>query len=277
MNEATYKKNLKNGTVVKPMSIGYAKKQTWYGRVNNWKNMSVTEKDIILCTGVGVSGYMIEMAGDLPGTTDAKRGWTKAWLNDIDKKYTQLVKMARAAGLWLFVSIVNDNMGQGKHGDISPRLAKVLPMAKQLAQIVKKNGTNNVIVQPVAEIQTSAGVEFQKYCQNELKKFTIVYNPNSGYNPKITGWKYKAVHPPKILTTCQKDTLVVSDHSMIIKELAADGKYDGTVNKSKLVLWFNKIFAKCGCRVVAYYAFQRKNHDKNTIKALGDSIKRYQK
>ena len=249
-------------------------KQVWYGRVNDWKNLKATEKDIICCMNNGVAGYMIELAGDIPG----KKGpqpWTDAWLKDIEEKYKKLVKMTRSAGLWLFVSIVNDNMGQGKYGDKSPKLEKVLAMAKSLALIVKKNGKLGVVVQPVAETQTTAGNIFEKYCRNELYNFPLVFNGNGGFPTGTCGFNFRAVHPSSTTKQCPSDAFVISDHSKLIKELAQGETYDGTIREDKCNTWFYTVFHISKCRVIGYYAFLRTKHDKKTITTLGKFLKKY--
>lgn len=246
-------------------------KQVWYGRVNDWKNLKETEKDIICCMNNGIAGYMIEMAGDLPG---AQGAWTDEWVKDIEEKYKKLLKMTRSAGLWLFVSIVNDNMGQGKYGDTSPKLEKVLPMAQSLALIVKKNGKSGVVVQSVAETQTNGGRIFEKYCRGELCDFNLVYNGNGGFPSGTGGFQYCAVHPSSVTTKCPSDAFVISDHSKIIKELAQGGALDGVVKKDKASVWFNTVFNTSKCKVIGYYAFLRSAHDKETISVLGELIKK---
>lgn len=248
------------------------KKQMWYGRVNDWKNLKVTEKDIICCKNNGIAGYMIEMAGDLPGTKDT---WTDAWVKDIEEKYKKILKMTRSAGLWLFVSIVNDNMGQGKYGDTSPKLEKVLTLAQSLALIVKKNGKSGVVVQPVAETQTNGGRIFEKYCRGELCDFNLVYNGNGGFPSGTGGFQFRAVHPASITTKCPADALVISDHSKIIKELSQGGAYDGIVKRDKAEVWMNNILNVCKCNVIGYYAFLRSAYDKETISILGEFINKY--
>ena len=272
MNKLIYYFNKWFGIDAGQKSISYTSKQVWYGRVNDWKDLKTTEKDIIRCAKEGVAGYMIEMAGDLPGT---KSAWTNEWLADIEKKYKKLVKMTRAAGLWLFVSIVNDNMGQGKYGDKSPKLEKVLPMAQTLALAVKKNGPDGVFVQPVAETQTNGGRIFEKYCMNELYKFRLVYNGNGGFPTGTGGFEFRAVHPSGTKVKCPGDALAISDHSLLIRQLAKGGAMDGVANPAKVEEWAETVFKNSNCRVMGYYAFLRAQHDKETIKTLGGIAKKY--
>lgn len=273
----------------KPTSISYNSKQVWYGRVNDWKNMSVTRKDIEACVKYKVNGYMIEMSGDIPGSSTYKNFWKDAWIKNIETCYKELVKRTRAAGMWLFVSIVNDNIGSGKYGQTGPKLDKVMNQAKKLVAIIKKYGSTGVLVQPVAETQTAAGRSFDNYCKTQLKGFNLVYNGSGGRPSNLGGMKFRAYHPASIETKVPKDAFAISDHGKIIRELSVKSgdpkKYDysilkksdtwpsSPVNKSKLEAWAKNIFTKCGCRVLGIYAFQRIAHDGSTIKYLG-SLKR---
>ena len=271
MNKITYYFNKWFGIQKDPKLL--SSKQIWYGRVNAWKDLKITEKDIIRCAKEGVAGYMIELAGDYPNNPEA---WKDPWVEDIEKKYKKLVKMCRAAGLWLFVSIVNDNMGQGKYGDTSPKLDNVLIMAQTLAMIVKKNGTSNVIVQPVAETQTNAGRIFEKYCRNELCNFPLVYNGSGGFPSGTGGFNYRAVHPSTTITVCPSDALVISDHSKIIRELALLGSFNASINPGKAHIWADTVFNKSKCSIMGYYAFQRIQYDKDTISVLGEIANSYE-
>lgn len=265
MNKLTYYFHKWFGIHAEPKEL--SKQQIWYGRVNAWKDLKITEKDIIRCAKEGLAGYMIEMAGDYPNNPNA---WKEPWLKDIERKYEKIVKMTRAAGLWLFVSIVNDNMGQNKYGDTSPKLEKVLPMAQSLAAIVKKNGSSNIIVQSVAETQTNGGRIFEKYCRNELCNFILVYNGDGGFPNGTGGMNFRAVHPSSISTNCPADAFAISDHSKIIRELALGGAYNGSINPGKGRLLVDTIFNKSKCKVLGYYAFQRVEHDKDTISFFGE-------
>ena len=117
-------------------SIEQGKTQTWYGRVNRWgtsKHTLLNELDLMKeCC---VSGYMIEMAGWEQHPAEA---WSEEWLDYIKKSYRHLVKNCRKRNLWLFVSVVNDNMGKGKYGDTGPALESVFDSAQQLVKIINK-------------------------------------------------------------------------------------------------------------------------------------------
>ena len=93
--------------------IEQGKTQTWYGRVNRWTLSKQTLKDELnLMQECGVSGYMIEMASW--GRYSDCELWSEEWIKQIEESYRHLVKECRRRKLWLFVSVVNDNMGKGK-------------------------------------------------------------------------------------------------------------------------------------------------------------------
>lgn len=266
MNILCYKINQLFGFTSSPKNIGKDKPQKWYGRVNFWMNMTASKKDIEACVKYHLDGYMIEMAG-WSGSAGAEP-WSDAWISKIESNYKKLVKLCRAAGIWLFVSIVNDNMGQGKYGDKNPKLEKVIGQAKKLVAIVKSAGKDNVIVQPVAETQTTAGKQFDTYCKSELANFQLVYNGQGGQPTNNGGMNFRAYHPSSVGRQIAGDAFAVSDHGAIIKELA-NNTYDGPVNPQKVTAWYNNI-KSWGCPVMGYYAFLVQNHDKFTIQTIGN-------
>ena len=244
--------------------------QAWYGRVNRWMlKRSILVKELNLMAKSGISGYMIEMSGW--GRYNNQQ-WTDKWLKEVEKEYKWLLKQCRARGLWLFTSIVNDNMGQGKYGDSGPKLEKVYSKAQKLIDIVKKAGKKNVFVQPVAETQTAAGRKFEQECVARLSGFQLVFN-GSGGHPKgaASGFQWFAVHPGKISQSNDQRAFVISDHGLIIRELA-NGKLDGPGNPAK-VDEFAKRCKRNGNPVCGYYAFKHEKLDKATIQTLGKAMK----
>lgn len=250
------------GITEKPKAIGQF--QTWYGRVNKWrKSRSTLEKDILECAERGVSGYMIEMAvwadNDL---------WTDKGLKSLEKDYENILSLCRAEGLWLFVSVVNDNMGKGKYGDKGPALEKVYDKALKLLEIIKKHGKDNVIVQPVAETQTSAGKKFEAAAKSVLAGFPLVNNNNGGQPSGTNGMNFAAYHPSAISKKVGSGFLAISDHGLIIRELNKGGSLEAQGDPAKVTQWKNNVKA-WGCPVCGYYAFLYDGFDKDTIKALG--------
>lgn len=258
------------GAIAQP-SIKQGNTQTWYGRVNRWgTSQQILLDELDLMKECGVSGYMIEMAGWEQHPAEA---WSEEWIRSIGKSYRHLVKNCRKRNLWLFVSVVNDNMGKGKYGDTGPALESVFDSAQQLVKIIKKCGHKGVIVQPVAETQTPAGQRFEEYCTQELEDFTLVYNGNGGH-PKTTleGYDFRAVHPSHIVSSVADEALVISDHGVIIRELSIDGGLESKGDPDKVKSWVKRLQQQ-GIAVVGYYAFKYDKFDPATIRALGEALK----
>lgn len=247
--------------------IEQGRTQTWYGRVNRWTlSRHTLEQELDLMQECGVSGYMIELAGW--GRHD-QEPWCEEWLKTIRREYRHLVKECRKRDLWLFVSIVNDNMGKGKYGDTGPALEAVYNYALRLAEIIKQFGTKNIIIQPVAETNTEAGRRFEEHCAENLDSFILVYNGSGGF-PKHCPeeFDFRAVHPSHIVSTVPTDALIISDHGLIIRELAFDGGLESRGNPEKVKRWVNRL-SQQGVPVVGYYAFKYEEYDPDTIRALG--------
>lgn len=245
--------------------------QTWYGRVNRWgTSQQILLDELDLMKECGVSGYMIEMAGWEQHPAEA---WSEEWIVRIQKSYRWLLRECRKRKIWLFVSIINDNMGQGKYGDTGPTLEKVYESALQLAYIVKRGGSKGVIVQPVAETQTPTGQRFEQDCRKILENFTLVYNGEGGH-PESTpeGFHFRAVHPAHIVSSVADDALVISDHGLIIRELSIDGGLESKGDPDKVKSWVKRLQQQ-GIAVVGYYAFKYDQFDPATIRALGEALK----
>lgn len=257
------------GAIAQP-HIEQGNTQVWYGRVNQWAvSRQILRDELNLMKECGVNGYMIELAV-WDGVDDK---WSNEWIVRTQKNYRWLLRECRKRKIWLFVSIINDNMGKGKYGDTGPTLEKVYESALQLASIVKRFGHKGVIVQPVAETQTPTGQRFEQECRKILKNFTLVYNGESGH-PKSTpeGFHFRAVHPAHIVSSVADDTLVISDHGLIIRELSIDGGLESRGNPQKVVTWVKRLQQQ-GVAVVGYYAFKYDQFDPATIRALGEALK----
>lgn len=257
------------GAIAQPR-IEQGNTQVWYGRVNQWTvSRQILRNELNLMKECGVNGYMIELAV-WDGVDDK---WSDEWIIRIQKNYRWLLRECRKRKIWLFVSIINDNMGKGKYGDTGPTLEKVYESALQLASIVKRGGSKGVIVQPVAETQTPTGQRFEQECRKILENFTLVYNGESGH-PKSTpeGFHFRAVHPAHIVSSVADDALVISDHGLIIRELSIDGGLESRGNPQKVSMWVKRLQQQ-GVAVVGYYAFKYDQFDPATIRALGEALK----
>lgn len=257
------------GAIAQPR-IEQGNTQVWYGRVNQWTvSRQILRNELNLMKECGVTGYMIELAV-WDGVDDK---WSNEWIVRTQKNYRWLLRECRKRKIWLFVSIINDNMGKGKYGDTGPTLEKVYESALQLASIVKRGGSKGVIVQPVAETQTPTGQRFEQECRKILENFTLVYNGEGGH-PESTpeGFHFRAVHPAHIVSSVADDTLVISDHGLIIRELSIDGGLESRGNPQKVVTWVQRLQQQ-GVAVVGYYAFKYDQFDPATIRALGEALK----
>lgn len=257
------------GAIAQPR-IEQGNTQVWYGRVNQWTvSRQILRDELNLMKECGVNGYMIELAV-WDGVNDK---WSDEWIIRTQKNYRWLLRECRKRKIWLFVSIINDNMGKGKYGDTGPTLEKVYESALQLASIVKRGGSKGVIVQPVAETQTPTGQRFEQECRKILENFTLVYNGEGGH-PESTpeGFHFRAVHPAHIVSSVADDALVISDHGLIIRELSIDGGLESRGNPQKVVTWVQRLQQQ-GIAVVGYYAFKYDQFDPATIRALGEALK----
>jgi len=250
-----------------PPPIG-KKFQCWYSKVNTWPfDKKVLEADVDKCAKAGVTGFHVSMMGW--ARYDA---WTPNWFKLTERMYVLLLGLCRRKGLWLFAEIVNDNMGSGKYGDPKVPLSKRMPEARKLAEIVKKHGPKNVIVQPVGETQTAAGAAFEQECVGIFGgKFPLVYNGGTGRPGNIpAGFKYRAWHPFKVTDKVPSDAIVVSDTGSIIVQLGHG--LEGASKPDVLKKWAQHVRAS-QCPVCCYYVFKFGGHDPDGIKALGEAAK----
>ena len=256
-----------HGTKAAP-SIAAGNTQAWYGRVNCWaENDSTLESDVKACAKYGVDGYMIELLswGRYSASAD-KQAKTEA-------AYKKLVKLCRQNGLWVFVSIANDNAGQGKYGDSGPKLEGQKALLDFGLRLVLSQGPKNVIVQPVAETQTSYGKSWNTAAGKALKSagFLTVNNSDGGHPKSKPSWAdWNAEHP------CDKDTVVksgafcISDCGTIIRQLM--GGYDTKGNPTYVKNWAAR--QKGHAPVVGFYAFKYLGPtDSATIKAMAEGVK----
>ena len=236
----------------------------FYGRVNHWADSrGETARELRLMEQQHIDGYMIELAGG------GRNKWSRRWLRRTGRRYRWLLGQCRQRNLMLFVSIVNDNMGKHKYGDTGPLLAEVEEKAQRLIRLVREQGPQNVIVQPVAETQTEAGRRMEQYSLQSLPGFTLVYNGEGGFPQSVpTGFQYRAVHPAHIDSPVPEDAFVISDHGHIIRELTGDRSLDGPADSTRLSEWIDRLH-RAGVPMIGYYAFQRTDMDVIAIMTLG--------
>ena len=259
-----------------PKAIVPGKTQFWYGRVNSWscKSKSLLRRDLDLCCKYGVSGYTIELVGwtDLESNPSTYR--TKEYFSRVERTYKYLVKACRARGLWLFVSVVNDNAGRSGKNPYNPRLEKQQENVQFAFDLVKKCGAKNVIVQPVAEIQTDYGKTIDKTWMAEFNRlgFETVYNGEGRPTKNEHGSKWFAVHPASERAAVPTGSIVVSDHSLLLRKLCKGGDINGMGNATALKSWKSFYRDTYHVPVVCFYHYNydgSKGSDKESIKAMG--------
>ena len=286
----------RKATKVKPAPKISSKTQYWYGRVNYWTESNDILKSEVECmSSVGVTGYIIEMAGwgRYAKNSDIRKSASssayKNVIKEIKNKYTYLHSLCKTHGIWLFCSVVNDNAVHpgGKHGvkQIDPK-HYYNDIATDLLNIVLKDGPENVIVQPVAElypnrVKNHPGPAWHKKAISKLKNkgFRVCNNSckNDDYGrpTSLSDCHYLAWHPnftdsfPSLKVDKSK-IFIVSDTGPIISQLNnwtnAD-KVDANCNPTTVKSWrsrcIKKKFAVCG-----YYDYKRKKINKTAILAM---------
>lgn len=259
--------------------------QYWYGRVNYWADTgALQKKEVELMRKVGVSGYIIEMAG-WGGVNMRQKPNTpqyKSWVSRTQTYYKHLHAQCVKNGLWLFVGIVNDNALSNKHGNkaVDPK-HYYGNIAKDLLNIVLADGPQNVIVQPISElyptrVKNHPGVAWQKNAIAKLKakKFKTCNNDGYGRPSSKGGCDYLAWHPNNIKHLPNSkynkaSTFIISDTGGIISELNGGtdcDKTDANCKPSKIKEWKSKCK---GFAVVGYYDYKRKKFNEAAIKAMG--------
>jgi hypothetical protein len=253
-----------------PPVVG-GKFMTGYGRVNAWASGGEGDlrRDICRCAASGVAIYHIELAGWAGSSvfTDP------SLLGRLEDRYTFALRLCRAFGMHLFVSILNGNQGQGKYGDRSPTIERGWEMALRLLRIVSQHGKDNVLAQPVGETQDDGGRRFEATAAAELHAHNIATVNNRDSRPNgPAGMKHFAWHPFRVadIAKAPRDAIIVSDTGSIVQELGEG--LDGPGRPDRLRGYVAACKAR-GCPAAVYYAFLRGRHDTDAIKALGAAIK----
>ena len=252
-----------------PPPIHAGETQAWYGRANAWASagLDALRTDVDACADAGVTGYMIELGGWGASTVfenDAAKAAT-------EEAYGKLVGWCRSRGLWLFVTVGNDNAGFGGYGDRGIPLSKQTDTLEWAIDLVRSNGAQNVIVQPCAETKTATGFWLEERCAEQLDSFTLVCNGTGGRPAQTTPWaSFRAWHP-LLGEDSPPDALIISDSGDLIRLLSRDGSLDGPGDPDKLRAWVRRVKAK-GSPVAGYYAFRNAQHDAPAIQALGEGL-----
>lgn len=275
----------KKTTIPAPHEFGKGT-QWWYGRVNYWNNdQNLLDKEVKLMRSVGVAGYIIELAawrgnGNSTWTLSPTSDKYKKQIAETRKIYKHLHKLCIENGLWLFVGVVNDNALSNKHGNkaANPKNFYKYP-ANDLLSIVLEDGNQNVVVQPISELEKNRvsnhpGPAWQRNAVAKLSANGFLTCNNDGYGRPggTAGMNFMAWHPNKVSHLPSKAskslTFIVSDTGGIISELNGGtncDKVDANCKPSKIKEWR----AKCnGYAVCGYYDYKRKSFNEAAIKAM---------
>ena len=198
------------------------------GWVNDWLWVpaDLLREQICAMADNGWDAYLIEMGGAARwnGHTEAEARTALA------ERYPLLVQWCADEGLILLNSVQNDNAGQGKFGDQSPPLSGQVSFSAFLVNLIATVGRPDVVlVQPVAETQTAAGVDLERLCANNLSHFTLVNNAGSRPDTKPVWADYNATHP-WTLSTIYSEDIIVGDTTPFIIQMDADGDMSGFTN-----------------------------------------------
>ena len=240
-----------------------------YGRVNAW----ATDKDTLIedikaCDEHGVDIYHIEFL-----SWSRYSPYNKP---DVMKKteecYKAAIKECRKRGIWLFVSFANSNTGSGKYGDAKVPLSKMGDLIEWGIKVVKAEGKDNVLFQPMGETGGSFNTALEARLANEFGQAGFILVNNRGSRPSSKpGWaKWNAWHPFKTSDSVPGDQIIVSDTGMIIQQLCYGLEGKGKPDTAKA--WAKSLKDK-GVPAVVFYHFKYPEHDEKVIEAMGDAVK----
>lgn len=240
-----------------------------YGRVNAWAvDKDTLIKDIKACDEHGVDIYHIEFL-----SWSRYSPYNKP---DVMKKteecYKAAIKECRKRGIWLFVSFANSNTGSGKYGDAKVPLSKMGDLIEWGIKVVKAEGKDNVLFQPMGETGGSFNTALEARLANEFGQAGFILVNNRGSRPSSKpGWaKWNAWHPFKTSDSVPGDQIIVSDTGMIIQQLCYGLEGKGKPDTAKA--WAKSLKDK-GVPAVVFYHFKYPEHDEKVIEAMGDAVK----
>lgn len=237
-----------------------------YGRVN-WiwfadnqdenAAMKLIEKELNLLVDNGWDGIIFETAGN----SSLKVMSSPDKLERVKRMYKKTLDLCRKKNLWLFHSgIGNDNMGS-KDG-LKIYISTVFEQFKSLIDFIAAQGSKNVIVNVVSEIQTTGGSKLEQYGFNKLKPlgFKILFNGSGQPSSIPSGYDGISYHPASIEISkkCGKNCAVVPDHSRTLAELN---------NVDRLRKWLSDMKSK-DILICSVYDYQQKTLNEPFIKAL---------
>ena len=246
-----------------------------YGRANAWADdIDATCADLEAMADAGDDLYTIELGG----ARDFANVGQAEWIGIVGQAYPRLMLKARELGITVLVSIANDNSGSGKYGQDGPKLANMTAFSMQLVSLVDSVGPENVILQPVAETQTSGGRWLEEYAVERLlpSGFVMAYNGDKGSPSSKPSWAtWRVWHPFDIFEVPQgdmSDCIVVSDTGRIVRKLGG-GTLDGAGDPVALKAWARNM-RDAGAVAAIYYVFRYAGPiDKPSMHAMAEGVK----
>lgn len=264
-----YRRHRKGGgKTIAPPPLTIGKTLAGYGRVNKWAaDKKTLLKDIAACAKYGVKIYHIELFswdGTVPDTEQERK--------QMEECYAALISACRKNGMWLFISAFNANLGSGKYGDPGIPLAKYPNEINWALSLVKKHGRENVLLQPMAETGSGFPAQLEAKIAGEFggMGYSLVNNHGSRPSSKPAWAAWNAWHCWHITDDTPSNQIIVSDTGTCIRELC--NGLEGSGKPAQAKLWAARVKADKAPAVV-FYHFKYKDHDPETIRAMGEGVK----
>jgi len=196
-----------------------------YGAVNFWHTLSAA-KQAEAISSRGLDVYHIELLSWAEARTD---------LESVRKAYNDLVDECRLRRVTLFVSVFNDNSHLAKYGN-TPWVPSLSYLQSALDIILSK-GLEGVIIQPVAETQTSVGSQFETAGRSRLAAggFLTCYNHGSRPSGPPAGWNFAAYHPNLTGDNIPGGAVCVTDTGSILRTATLDGTTTAVEEKALIM------------------------------------------
>lgn len=212
--------------------------------------------------GVDYDGFFERLAQNGCNATSIEFfGWATTYdlnrgLEPLKEKYRAALAAARKHEGMLFVSLCNDNQGSGKYGDTRHVWANLGTLPDRALEFIISCGASNVIVQPVAEGQTSWGKNWEPKAIARLNAagFVTCWNRGSRPTSPAGGANRNAYHPFKTADVGTPEDIIVTDTGTILNVLTTGGIYGGSLRDSAVAQYAGAVH-RAGNRDLLIYTF----------------------
>lgn len=194
----------------------------------------------------------------------------KTGARSVIEPYRKLLDSCRDAGVYLFVSVLNDNKGLGKYGDDRKPLASYDGECRKALQAVLDAGPKNQFVQVVSETQTVYGkrIEAEWVPKYLAAGFKVVWNSGSRPTGPKLGAQYFAYHNCKLSDLGRNGCILIPDCGSSISGYTDGGIYGASV-KAGTVESLARTVTKTNNRGLVIYTFTgMKKIDKSVVEAI---------